>query len=92
MSVNSSHQSLLGHTSEAVYYLTTLLLQLIPYSQAGGAGMHIGLARVRNWGYYSGPKVLGVPREALIDVARIYLIVVPLFLVASAIEFLAIPG
>ena len=54
--------------------------------------MHIGLARVRNWGYYSGPKVLGVPREALIDVARIYLIVVPLFLVASAIEFLAIPG
>lgn len=91
VSVDRRHRSRLADASERFYYLSTLLLQLIPYSLAGGAGVNVGLARVRPFGDYSGPKVLGVPREALLDAARIYLLIVPLFFIASTFEFLAIP-
>ncbi len=86
VSVDRQHRSrLVG--AEAAYYLTTLLLQLIPYILAGGAGVNLGLARVRPVGDYSGPQFLGVPQEAIRDAGRIYLLVVPLFAVASAFEF-----
>jgi len=86
VSVDRKHRSrLVG--AEAAYYLPTLLLQLIPYILAGGAGVNLGLARVRPVGDYSGPQFLGVPQEAIRDAGRIYLLVVPLFAVASAFEF-----
>jgi hypothetical protein len=91
VSVDDEHLSRLAQRSNAIYYLSTLLLQLIPYSLAGGAGVNIGLARVRRFGDYSGPRVLGVPKEALLDAARIYLLIVPLFFIASTFEFFAIP-
>ncbi|HXZ27959.1 MAG TPA: hypothetical protein VEG08_08175, partial [Terriglobales bacterium] len=87
--VDGKHRSRLSDPSERTYYLVTLLLQLLPYSLAGGAGVNLGIARVRPVGDYAGPKWLGLPREALRDAARIYLLVVPLFAVASAFEFLA---
>jgi hypothetical protein len=34
------------------------------------------------------PKWLGIPKDAILDVARIYLLIVPLFLIASLWEFL----
>jgi len=37
VSVDSRHNSRLGSWHQAIYYLLTLLLQLIPYSLAGGA-------------------------------------------------------
>lgn len=89
VSVNSAHLSRLADVKEATYYLITLGLQLIPYSLAGGAGVNLGLAYLRPKAHYQGAKWLGVPREAIRDALYIYLLVVPLFLVASLWEFLA---
>lgn len=89
VSVDDAHSSRLANPSEAVYYLVTLILQLIPYSLAGGAGVNLGMAYFRPRACYQGDKRLGLPKEAVRDVLRIYLLVVPLFLVASLWEFLA---
>ena len=89
VSVNHTHASRLADAKEAAYYLITLVLQLIPYSIAGGAGVNLGLAFVRPRPPYLGGKWLSIPKEAIRDVLRMYVIVVPLFLVASLWEFLA---
>jgi hypothetical protein len=65
-----------------------MLLQLLPYTLAGGAGVNLGLARIRPIGLYAGPRVLGLPREALHDAGRIFVLVIPMFMFASAFEFL----
>ena len=87
VSLDSSHLSRLANPPEVVYYLVTLVLQLIPYTLAGGAGVNMGLAFVRPKSQYQGEKWLGIPKEAIWDILRIYLIVVPLFLLASLWEF-----
>ena len=51
--------------------------------------MNLGIAAFRPRPFYQGDKWLGLPKEALRDVLRIYLLVVPLFLIASLWEFLA---
>ena len=57
---------------------------------AVGAGVNAGIAIFRTPPYYEGRKWLGfLPEEALRDVARIYLLVIPLFLIASLWEFLS---
>jgi hypothetical protein len=90
VSVRSDHTSRLHDRRSAVYYLLTLLLQLIPYSLAVGAGINVGVALFRPQQYYQSVKWLGFfPKEALWDVGRIYLLVIPLFLVASLWEFLS---
>jgi hypothetical protein len=90
VSIDGSHVSRLLHPGQAAYYLITLILQLIPYTVSGGAGINMGLAYMRPKSYYQGEKWLGIPKEAIRDVLRIYLIVVPLFLIASLWEFLAV--
>jgi hypothetical protein len=87
VSIDSSHTSRLADPPEAVYYLVTLLLQLIPYTLAGGAGVNLGLALFRPPAYYQAEKWWGVPKEAVRDVLRVYLIVIPLFLLAAVWEF-----
>ena len=47
VSVNGNHTSRLAQPGEAIYYLVTLILQLIPYSLAGGVGVYLGLAYYR---------------------------------------------
>ncbi len=89
VSVNSAHVSRLASPSEALYYISVVILQLIPYSLAGGAGVTLGIACFRPPLYYQGAKLLWLPKEALRDVLRIYLLVVPLFFIASLLEFLA---
>ena len=89
VSVDSAHLSRLTQPSEALYYLVTLILQLVPYSLAGGAGVNLGIAYLRPQPFYQGDKWYGVPKEAIRDALRIYLLVAPLFLVASLWEFLA---
>ena len=89
VSLDSAHLSRLADPGEAAYYLITLILQLVPYTLSGGAGVNMGLAYLRPKSYYQGDKWLGIPREAIRDVLRIYLIVVPLFLLASLWEFFA---
>jgi hypothetical protein len=89
VSVNDEHQSRLGQPSTAIYYIITLLLQLLPYSLAGGAGVQLGLVFYHQYSDRSVKKWLGIPKAALLDVVRIYLLIIPLFLVASLWEFLA---
>lgn len=90
VSVRDDHTSRLNESRSAVYYLLTLFLQLVPYSLAVGAGVNVGIALFRTPPYYEGQKWLGMfPKEALRDVARIYLMVIPLFLLASLWEFLS---
>jgi len=90
VSVDSAHHSRLADPGEAVYYLVTLVLQLIPYSLAGGAGVHLGVSNLRVPAYYrKDTRLLTLPRDALADVLRIYALVIPLFLIASLWEFLA---
>ena len=89
VSVDDAHASRLSDPREAGYYLLTLLLQLIPYSLAAGVGVNLGLAYMRPRPVYQGAKLIGLPQEALKDVLRVYLLVIPLFLVASLWEFFA---
>ncbi len=90
VSVRGDHTSRLDNPYSASYYLLTLLLQVIPYSLAVGAGVNVGLALFRPPPYYQGQKWLDLfPKEALWDVGRIYVLVTPLFLVASLWEFLS---
>ncbi|HEY44742.1 MAG TPA: stage II sporulation protein M [Anaerolineae bacterium] len=89
VSVDSAHLSRLADPSSAFYYILTVILQLIPYSLAGGAGVNLGLAYLRPRPSYQGEKWLGLPKEAIRDTLRIYILVLPLFLGASLWEFLA---
>ncbi len=88
VSIDGSGASRLGDLREAVYYLVTLVLQLVPYSLAGGAGVNLGLSLWRPKSYYHEKKWLGISQEAIWDALRIFLLVVPLFLIASLWEFL----
>ena len=89
VSVDNAHVSRLANPGEAIYYIAVVILQLIPYTLAAGAGIHLGLAYLRPQRYDQGPRWLGLPQEAVRDVARIYLLVVPLFFLASLVEFFA---
>jgi uncharacterized membrane protein SpoIIM required for sporulation len=89
VSVNSSHVSRLTDPKDAFYYIFTVILQLVPYSSAGGAGVNLGLSFIGQTPAYEGKKWLRLPKEAVRDVLRVYLIVVPLFLIASLWEFVA---
>jgi hypothetical protein len=93
VSVDDAHRSRLGTPYEAFYYLMTLLLQLLPYSLTGGAGVNIGFAAFassRRTGY-RGPRMrwLQIPYEAIRDAGWIYLTSLPLFAIASLFEFTA---
>jgi len=90
VSVDQQHISRLSTPSEALYYLVTLLLQLIPYSLAGGAGVQLGLSFYRNYSNRQVKKWIGLPASAVLDVVRVFCLVVPLFLVASLWEFLVV--
>jgi uncharacterized membrane protein SpoIIM required for sporulation len=88
VSIDGAHASRLADAREAFYYLSTILLQLIPYTLAGGSGINLGLSFYRPRPEYPGKKWLGMPVEALRDVLRIYILVVPLFLFAALWEFI----
>jgi hypothetical protein len=87
VSVDGAHVSRLATPAGATYYLVALILQLIPYTLAGGAGINLGLATLRPRACYAGKRWLSIPVEALRDVGRLYVLIVPLFLIASLWEF-----
>jgi len=92
VSVDGKHRSRLRPSRERWYYLVVVLLQLLPYTLAGGTGIRLGLAFLRPaspFGYPGSSRWMGLPAEGVLDVLRIYTLVIPLFLVASVIEFLA---
>lgn len=87
VAVDGRHRSRLSEPRRATYYLVTLILQLVPYSIAGGAGVNIGWVFFRARGASPGPTWLGFSREAILDALVLYALVVPLFLIASTWEF-----
>jgi hypothetical protein len=89
VSVDGAHLSRLAHPASAAYYLSVLLLQLVGYTLAAGAGINAGLSMWRPRAEYAGKKLLGIPQEALRDLARIYVLAVPILLSASMWEFLS---
>lgn len=89
VSVDRAHASRLAEPRERAYYLLVLVLQLIPYSLAGGAGVRLGQAFYAARGGSGVVRWLGLPKDAVLDVARIYGLVAPMFLVVSLWEFLA---
>jgi len=93
VSIDGDHHSRLAEPHEAAYYLIVLLLKVFPYALAGGAGVRLGLGFLlpkSHWGYEGSQRWLGLlPAEGVRDVGRIYLVALPLLLVASLVEFLA---
>ncbi|MGB7539788.1 MAG: stage II sporulation protein M [Anaerolineales bacterium] len=87
VSIDGAHVSRLADPQEAFYYLSTLILQLIPSILAAGAGVNLGLSFYRPKPYYQGRKWLGVSVDAIRDVLWIYMLVIPLLLLASLWEF-----
>ena len=87
--VDSRHRSRLRTPYGAFYYLATLILQLIPYSLAGGAGVNLGIAAFTQTDY-PGARIqwLKLPHAAIADAGWIYLVALPLFAIASLFEFL----
>jgi hypothetical protein len=89
VSVDGSHTSRLNRLDQAIYYLSVLVLQLIPYSLAGGAGVNLGLAYFRPRAPYQGDRWIGYPKEAVWDLFRILLLIIPFVVVANLWEFLS---
>jgi hypothetical protein len=91
VSVDGDHRSRLKGVHEAFYYVVTLVLQLVPYTLVGGAGVNLGIAAFTNPAIpiYQGPRLrwLRIPVEAIRDACWIYLIALPMFAVASLFEF-----
>lgn len=88
VSIDGSHASRLAESASAAYYVITLVMQLIPYSLAGGAGLNMGHACYWHRDCYQGKRWAGIPIEAMRDVLRIYQLVIPLMLAASLWEFM----
>ena len=89
MSVDGDHVSRLREPAEAVYYLSVIVLQLIPYSLAVGAGLNLGNAYFKPRSDYPGAKWMGYPKEPISDFFRISLATIPLVLAANLWEFLS---
>ena len=87
--LDGQHQSRLADPASAAYYLVTLILQLVPYSIAGGVGVRLGVgawAQLRS--RTATATWLGLPTDRLRDALLAYVVITPLFLVASLFEFL----
>lgn len=90
VSVNSKHETRFRNIKSTSYYFIVLLLQFIPYSLAIGAGIRFGIDFFNNnnihgwliWKYR-------IPKGNLTDLGYIYIIVVPLFFIASCFEFIS---
>jgi hypothetical protein len=89
VSVDADHRSRLADPARALYYIVTLVLQLIPYSIAGGMGVYLGIGAWRELRRHPNSWSLPLPRDRVTDTALAYTVIAPLFLVASLWEFLA---
>jgi len=87
LSLDSNHESLLRDPFDAAYYFCFEILQFTAASLAAGAGLNLTIACFRPLPDYQGDKWFFVPREALRDLLRIYLLVIPLIFVSAAWKY-----
>jgi hypothetical protein len=87
--VDDRRNSRLSTGQGAAYYLSTLLLQLIPFTIAGGTGLSGGWAWRRQPKDHPRSGWSMPPRRIIMDALLMYILIVPLFLIASLWEFLA---
>jgi len=90
VSVDSTHRSRLRSIKATSYYFLVLLLQFIPFSLSIGAGVRCGVELYRHnadisWRFWR----YRLPRQSLVDLCWVFAVTVPLFVVASAFEFLS---
>jgi len=88
VSVDSEHKSRFKDFKSTFYYFFVLLLQFIPYSLAIGAGIKCGVDsynynKMNNWSIWK----YKVRKTSLIDLGLVYIVVIPLFFMASCFEF-----
>lgn len=89
LSVDSNHLSQFRDPFNAIYYLCFEVLQIISSSLAAGAGVNLTLASIRPGPSYQGDKWLVIPQEAVRDLLRIYLVVVPLVFITAFWKYFA---
>ena len=65
----------------------SILIMVGVYAVSIGAGLHLGFSFFRQEGPFVGPAWFRLPRAALVDVAWIYVLIVPLFAIGSVWEF-----
>lgn len=93
VSVDAEHRSRLSTWRSALYYVVVMLLQLAGFTLAGGAGLHLGWANIRRAGPFIGSAAWSpFPKQAVIDVAWLYVLVVTFFALGSTWEFLGPAG
>jgi hypothetical protein len=90
VSVDGKHQSRLTEFKSAFYYFLVLFLQFIPYSLATGAGVKCGIDfyhhnHTKGWLIWK----YRIQKSSLRDLGLIYLLVIPLFFIASCYEFIS---
>ncbi len=90
VSVDSEHKSRFKNFKSTFYYFLVLLLQYIPYSLAIGAGIKCGVEFYNN-NLDKGWKIwkFEIHKQSLADLGYIYILVVPMFFIASCFEFIS---
>jgi hypothetical protein len=90
VSIDADHKSRFKDFKSTFYYCFVLLLQFIPYSLAIGAGIKCGVE------FYASNKINSwliwkyrIQKSSVIDLGLIYILVVPLFFMASCFEFIS---
>ena len=90
VSVDGGHRSRLRTMKGATYFFLVLLLQFTAFSLAIGAGVRCGIELYRkNASVGWQLSRVRAPRESLADLGWVYVVAIPIFLVASAFEFLS---
>ncbi len=90
VSVDNYHHSRLTKIKPALYYFIVLFLQFIPFSLTIGAGIKSGIEIYKQnmpvgWRFWE----FRITRENLTDIGNMFIISIPLFLMASLFEFLS---
>lgn len=90
VSVDGRHRSRFRSVRATSYYFIVLLLQFIPFSLCIGSGVRCGVELYRQ-NTDTGMRLsqFRLPRQALVDVGCAFAVAIPLFIAASAFEFLS---